>query len=104
MDANKVNALAESVYGYAVETRRRFHEHPELSNQEHETTHYIISQLEEMGIPYLTPAPTGVIAVIQGAKPGKVLGIRADIEAHLPACRGVFSQRRSGHDGEGRFG
>lgn len=81
MDANKVNALAESVYGYAVETRRRFHEHPELSNQEHETTHYIISQLEEMGIPYLTPAPTGVIAVIQGAKPGKVLGIRADIDA-----------------------
>ena len=57
MDANKVNALAESVYGYAVETRRRFHEHPELSNQEHETTHYIIAQLEEMGIPYLTPAP-----------------------------------------------
>lgn len=98
MDANKVNALAESVYGYAVETRRRFHEHPELSNQEHETTHYIISQLEEMGIPYLTPAPTGVIAVIQGAKPGKVLGIRADIDA-LPIQELNETPYRSQNDG-----
>ena len=98
MDANKVNPLAESVYGYAVETRRRFHEHPELSNQEHETTHYIISQLEEMGIPYLTPAPTGVIAVIQGAKPGKVLGIRADIDA-LPIQELNETPYRSQNDG-----
>lgn len=51
-----------------------------------------------MGIPYLTPAPTGVIAVIQGAKPGKVLGIRADIDA-LPIQELNETPYRSQNDG-----
>lgn len=81
MDYHEIKCLAETTYDYAVEARRWFHTHPELSNQEHKTTKYIIAQLERMGIPYVTPAPTGVIGVIQGKQPGKVLGIRADIDA-----------------------
>lgn len=81
MDYSNVNQLAEAVFPYAVEARRHFHAHPELSNQEFETTRYILQELENMGIPCMTPAPTGVIAVLSGRKPGKTLGIRADIDA-----------------------
>lgn len=81
MNNHEIKRLAEEAYNYAIETRRWFHTHPELSNQEHETTSYIIDHLEQMGIPYVTPAPTGVIGVIRGSQPGKILGIRADINA-----------------------
>ena len=81
MNDHEIKRLAEEAYNYAIETRRWFHTHPELSNQEHETTSYIIDHLEQMGIPYVTPAPTGVIGVIRGSQPGKILGIRADIDA-----------------------
>ena len=81
MNSQEIKALVSECQDYAVETRRWFHAHPELSNQEVETTKYIIKELEAMGIPYITPAATGVIGVIKGVKPGKVLGIRADIDA-----------------------
>ena len=81
MNCQEIKRLAEENFDFAVQTRRRFHAHPELSNQEHETTQYIIDQLEQLGIPYIRPAETGVIAVIRGKQPGKVLGIRADIDA-----------------------
>ena len=81
MNCQENKRLAEENFDFAVQTRRRFHAHPELSNQEHETTQYIIDQLEQLGIPYIRPAETGVIAVIRGKQPGKVLGIRADIDA-----------------------
>jgi amidohydrolase len=78
---DRIKELSASLKNYAVNTRRHFHEYPELSNQEYETTKFIINELEAMGIPYIMPAPTGVIAIINDGKPGKVLGIRADIDA-----------------------
>ena len=51
MNDHEIKRLAEEAYNYAIETRRCFHTHPELSNQEHETTSYIIDHLEQMGFP-----------------------------------------------------
>ena len=59
-----------------------FHSHPELAYEERETTAKIRQVLEEAGIPILDSGlETGLIAVIEGGKPGAVIGLRADIDA-----------------------
>lgn len=98
MDYRTIKQLAAESYDYAVQARRWLHAHPELSNQEHQTTAYIIAELKRLGIPHITPAPTGVIGVIQGKQPGKVLGIRADIDA-LPIQELNDVSYRSQNDG-----
>ena len=56
--------------------------HPELSNREERTEAQIVARLTELGIPYEKDiAGHGVVATITGAKPGKRVGIRADIDA-----------------------
>ncbi|WP_298020188.1 M20 family metallopeptidase [uncultured Dysosmobacter sp.] len=98
MDTQEIRKLAETYRDYAVEARRWFHSHAELSNQEFQTTEYIIRQLEEMGIPYVTPGNTGAIGIISGIQPGPVLGIRADIDA-LPIQELSDVPYRSMYDG-----
>ena len=59
-----------------------FHSHPELAYEERETTAKIREVLTEAGIPILdSPLETGLIAVIEGGKPGPTIGLRADIDA-----------------------
>jgi N-acetylcysteine deacetylase len=71
-------ALGEQLTGI----RRHLHRHPELSNEEYETTKYITSQLEQAGIRVLDYGlATGVIAEIGGLKSGPVIALRADIDA-----------------------
>lgn len=65
-----------------VENRHYLHRHAELSYEERETTAFLVSELEKMGIPVVNFEDyTGCIAVIEGAKPGKTLLLRADIDA-----------------------
>lgn len=65
-----------------IENRRWFHQHPELSFKEKETSAKIKKELEKMGVPYEDLPPNhGVVATIQGAESGKTLVIRADIDA-----------------------
>ncbi|MDF9843484.1 MULTISPECIES: amidohydrolase [unclassified Paenibacillus] len=71
-------ALGEQLTGI----RRHLHRHPELSNEEYETTKYITSQLTQAGIKILDYGlATGVIAEIGSGKPGPVIALRADIDA-----------------------
>ncbi|AIQ45681.1 hydrolase [Paenibacillus sp. FSL R7-0273] len=71
-------ALGEQLTGI----RRHLHRHPELSNEEYETTKYITSQLTQAGIRILDYGlATGVIAEIGSGKPGPVIALRADIDA-----------------------
>ena len=57
------------------------HRSPELGRRERNTAALIRRRLEELGIPYTPMADTGTMAVIQGAKPGRTIGFRADIDA-----------------------
>ncbi|MBQ9264578.1 MAG: amidohydrolase [Clostridia bacterium] len=58
------------------------HRHPELSGEEERTTRLLRKALLNAGIELLDPGtPTGVIAVIRGKKPGRVIGLRADMDA-----------------------
>ena len=62
--------------------RRSIHQWPELSEQEYKTCELIAVKLDEMGIPYETGiADTGIVAVLEGAVPGPVIALRADIDA-----------------------
>lgn len=58
------------------------HRHPELGNREARTTARLREALEKAGIEVLPPpTETGLIAVIRGKKPGRVIGLRADMDA-----------------------
>lgn len=58
------------------------HSHPELGNHEVRTTRRIREVLEAHGIAWMgSGAETGLIAVIRGKKPGRVIGLRSDIDA-----------------------
>lgn len=73
--------LAQKYESYIIEQRRYFHRHPELSLEEFQTTDYIAKELDKMGIPYIRPTATGLIATIEGNGPGQCVGLRADIDA-----------------------
>ncbi len=65
-----------------IEWRRDFHQYPELSNREFKTAEKIAAHLESLGMEVQTGiAHTGVVGILKGKKPGKVLALRADIDA-----------------------
>ncbi|TJY36016.1 amidohydrolase [Pontimicrobium aquaticum] len=64
-----------------IEWRRYFHQNPELSNREFKTAEKITEHLRSLGLEVQTDvAHTGVVAILKGKKPGKVLALRADID------------------------
>ncbi len=65
-----------------IEWRRDFHEHPELSNREFRTAEKIAEHLISLGLEVQTRvAKTGVVGLLEGDHPGKVVALRADIDA-----------------------
>jgi amidohydrolase len=78
---SQLDLLAAEAQPQVVEWRRWFHENPELSNREFNTAKQIESILREMGLEPLTGiAHTGIIAVIEGGKPGPMVAIRTDMD------------------------
>ncbi|WP_047545700.1 amidohydrolase [Psychroserpens sp. Hel_I_66] len=65
-----------------IEWRRDFHQNPELSNQEFKTAEKIAAHLKSLGLEVETGiAITGVVGILKGDQPGKVVALRADIDA-----------------------
>ncbi|MBF1734113.1 MAG: M20/M25/M40 family metallo-hydrolase, partial [Veillonella dispar] len=75
--------LIEQYKGYVQDWRRYFHKHPELSNEEFETTKTLAKELESMGVEVHidTERGIGLVGIIHGDKPGKAIALRADIDA-----------------------
>ncbi|HYE74708.1 MAG TPA: amidohydrolase, partial [Blastocatellia bacterium] len=72
----------EAMFPRLVETRRDFHMHPELSNQEVRTSRVIAEKLRALGLEVKTGiARHGVIGLLKGGKSGGVVAIRADMDA-----------------------
>ncbi len=72
-----------------IEWRRHFHANPELSNREFETAAHIARALEGMGLEVQTGiAHTGVVAFLEGGRPGPLVALRADMDA-LPVTERV---------------
>lgn len=74
---------AAAKYGdYLIEMRRCFHAHPEVSGKEYETSKRIKAELDKFGIAWRPCGmETGILATIQGEKPGKTILLRADMDA-----------------------
>ncbi len=65
-----------------VEWRRYLHQHPELSNHEAKTADYVAGVLQGLGgIEVKRPTPNSVVGVLRGAKPGRTVAFRADLDA-----------------------
>ena len=72
----------DNVEPKVIEWRRDIHQHPELSNREFKTAEKIASHLRSLGIDVQTGvAHTGVVGILKGDQPGKVVALRADIDA-----------------------
>lgn len=96
----KIRSLAGDYLQEVIEIRRHLHRHPELSFKEFETAAFICARLDEYGIPYRDKiAKTGIVAIIQGQRPGsKVVALRADMDA-LPICEANQIEYRSVNEG-----
>ncbi|MGY3715818.1 amidohydrolase [Sutcliffiella cohnii] len=99
MSSNKVFQDIDKVYQEVIEWRRYLHKNPELSFQEHHTAQYVYDILESFGGFELSrPTKTSVLARIKGAKPGKVIALRADMDA-LPIQEETNLPFASAHEG-----
>jgi len=69
-------------YPRQVKWRRHLHQYPETANQEFETTAFLKNELKRLGLKLRTfKLPTGLVADLQGARPGPTVAIRSDIDA-----------------------
>ncbi|MGA8532825.1 MAG: M20 family metallopeptidase [Candidatus Tumulicola sp.] len=66
---------------HVIELRRSIHRRPELGLEEHETAALVERELDALGVEHRRLAGTGVVGVVRGAKPGRVAGLRADMDA-----------------------
>ena len=64
-----------------IALRRDFHQHPELGFEEYRTAEVIEAYLHTLGLATNRVAKTGVVAVLEGDRPGPVLMLRADMDA-----------------------
>jgi amidohydrolase len=66
-----------------VELRRDFHRHPELAHQERRTADVVARRLAELGLDDVRTGigQTGVVGVLKGARAGRTVLLRADIDA-----------------------
>lgn len=104
---HNVLQIAQTHYGWAVALRRHFHQYPECSGKEFNTQAKIMEELTKLGLPCQKAAKTGVVAELKGARPGRTIAVRADIDA-LPIqddCQKPYQSKNAGfchacgHDG-----
>jgi hippurate hydrolase len=86
-----VRAAAETIFADVVEIRRRIHRRPEIGLHLPETQATVAEELRELGLePTLGRATSSVTAVIEGARPGPTILLRADMDAlPLPEDTGL---------------
>ena len=90
----------KSLQDNLVILRREFHQIPELGEHLPETQARVCAELDAIGIPYKKNAvDSGVIGLIEGAQPGKVIALRADMDA-LPITEATGLLFASKHEGK----
>ena len=99
---------AQALFEYTQSMRRDFHSHPELGFHEIRTAGIVANELTSLGLEVHTGVGgTGVVALLEGAKPGPVVLVRADMDA-LPiqeetgapyASQNPGIMHACGHDG-----
>jgi amidohydrolase len=77
-----IDDIAARLTPELVALRKELHQHPELAFEEHETAKKVSGFLTRLGLQCRTGVgKTGVVATLEGAKPGRTIAIRADMDA-----------------------
>ncbi|MCM3673593.1 amidohydrolase [Peribacillus simplex] len=97
---SKLMNILEARKGEMVQIRRHLHENPELSFKEEKTAQYIIDFYKGKDVSIQTNVGNGfgIIVSIEGGKPGKTIGLRADFDA-LPITEEAEVPFRSKNEG-----
>lgn len=79
----KIDKQAAAVEEKVVAWRHQIHENPELPNREEETAKLVAGHLDNLGFDEVRTgvAHHGVIGVLAGSTNGRVMGLRADMDA-----------------------
>ncbi|MBW4622137.1 MAG: amidohydrolase [Cyanosarcina radialis HA8281-LM2] len=100
VDVSRIRSPIQELQPQLVAWRRQLHQRPELGFRELLTAEFVSQKLTEWGIEHQTGiAQTGIVATISGRQPGRVLAIRADMDA-LPIQEENDVPYRSLHDGQ----
>src|SRR3989304_1625512 len=92
-------AEAKSLFEYTQSLRRDFHMHPELGFREVRTGGIVAKELESLGIEVTKGVgKTGVVGLLEGAKPGLTLLLRFDMDA-LPIVEETSAEYASEKQG-----
>lgn len=98
----------KDLFEYTRDLRKDFHRHPELGFQEVRTAGIVARELTDLGLEVSTGVgKTGVVAILEGGRPGPVVLARFDMDA-LPIQEETEAEYASqtpgvmhacGHDG-----
>ncbi|MEM7760596.1 MAG: M20 family metallopeptidase [Cyanobacteria bacterium P01_A01_bin.40] len=100
VDFSQIRSEIQALQPELVAWRRKLHQKPELGFEEHITAQLIRQKLQAWNIPHqIEIAQTGIVATITSDRPGKVLAIRADMDA-LPIQEANEVTYRSQHEGK----
>ena len=77
----KIKSLAKENLNSVIDIRRHIHANPELSFNEINTSAYVVSALNKIGLSAKKIANTGLVVEIHGKNPGKTIALRADMDA-----------------------
>jgi len=100
--------LSPGLIDEVVAIRRDLHAHPELGFEEKRTAALVATRLRELGYEvHEGIGVTGVVGVLRGARPGKTIMLRADMDAlpleeesaHVYTSRTPGVMHACGHDG-----
>ena len=81
MPNDRIKELSREQEAYVIAMRRYFHEHPENSMEEKNTSEAVRAELDKMGLPYELVGDYGIIGRLETGRPGKTLLLRADMDA-----------------------
>lgn len=94
-----ITQLVTNTHPEVINWRRELHKKPELSYNEFNTANYVADLLTQFGdYEVLRPTPNSVVARLIADKPGKVLALRADMDA-LPLTELNECEYKSQHNG-----
>ncbi|MBS0208922.1 MAG: amidohydrolase [Planctomycetes bacterium] len=78
----EVRQRAKDVEAELIALRRDIHQHPELGDQERRTAGLVAKYLRDLKLDVRTGvARTGVVGILKGGKPGRIVALRADMDA-----------------------
>lgn len=78
---NNILEQAKSIKDTIIEYRRTIHANPEVGAELPKTKAYVMDKLREFGYEPQEICESGIVATIEGSKPGKTFLLRADMDA-----------------------